>query len=80
MKSDAETASFSLFFFCHHWACAVPSLYSSFPENTDIILLLLPVILGSVCSDFSTCNYYKNHRVLESTGEIVSGPTDLTET
>lgn len=80
MKSDAEMAS--SFFLCHRWACAVPSLFffsPSFPENTDIILLPLPVILGCVCSDFSTCNYYNNHRVLEGTGEIVSGPTGLTE-
>lgn len=70
MKSDAENS-----FFCHPWARVAPSLFSSVPENTGVISPLLPVILGSVCSDFSICNYYK-----KSAGEIVTGPTDLTET
>lgn len=48
--------------------CSVPSLFSSFPENTGITLFLLPVIFGSVCSDFSSCNYY-NYHSFGGTGE-----------
>lgn len=51
MKSEAA-------FHCKCWACYVLSLFSSFPENTAIGLFLLPVILRSVCSDSSVCNYY----------------------
>lgn len=43
-----------VFIFFHRWARSMPSLFSLFPESTDIILFLLPVIFGSVCSDLTT--------------------------
>lgn len=79
MKSKAA-------FHCKCWACYVPSLFSSFPENTAIGLFLLPVILRSVCSDSSGCNYYsfvcicaeaKAGGVYSLSAKIFSGPNNL---
>lgn len=83
MKSEAA-------FHCKCWACYVLSLFSPFPENTTIGLFLLPVILRSVCSDSSGCNYYsfvcvsvlklrrrRGEGVYSLSSKIFSGPNNF---